>query len=141
MDDEEIEHDLVDRNEGILLLRHKQEEIIAPYFIDLALELSQFTTWCSQECNVINTVTRTCKSIVGLQRNPSRRTHQQLKEISAATNAVVNAANNHVINAEEIMLQQQRRKTRPQPWQYGDDYMGKDNEVLNITVRSPSVAE
>lgn len=133
MDDDKIEHDLVDRNEGILLLRHKQEEIIAPYFIDLALELSQLTTWCSQECNVINTITRTCKSIVGLQRNPSRRTHQQLKEISVETNAVV--------NAEEIMLQQQRRKTRPQPWQYGDDYLGKDNEVLNIVVRSPSVTE
>lgn len=133
MDDDKIEHDLVDRNEGILLLRHKQEEIIAPYFIDLALELSQLTTWCSKECNVINSITRTCKSIVGLQRNPSRRTHQQLKEISVATNAV--------INAEEIMLQQQRRKTRPQPWQYGDDYLAKDNEVLNIVVRSPSVAE
>ncbi|KAG2198112.1 hypothetical protein INT46_000888 [Mucor plumbeus] len=133
VDDDKIEHDLVDRNEGILLLRHKQEEIIAPYFIDLALELSQLTTWCSKECNVINSITRTCKSIVGLQRNPSRRTHQQLKEISVATNAV--------INAEEIMLQQQRRKTRPQPWQYGDDYLAKDNEVLNIVVRSPSVAE
>lgn len=140
MDDD----DLVDKNEGILLLRHKQEEIIAPYFIDLALELSQFTTWCSQECNVINTITRTCKSIVGLQRNPSRRTHQQLKE---ATNAVVHAATAaHVINAEEIMLQQQRRKTRPQPWQYGDDYLAANaghnkDEVLNIVVRSSSAAE
>ncbi|KAL9542154.1 hypothetical protein PS6_009944 [Mucor atramentarius] len=137
--------DLVDKNEGILLLRHKQEEIIAPYFIDLALELSQFTSWCSQECSVINTITRTCKSIVGLQRNPSRRTHQQLKE---ATNAVVHAATAHVINAEEIMLQQQRRKTRPQPWQYGDDYLtanagnsGNKDEMLNIVVRSPSAAE
>ncbi|KAK4511850.1 Invasin CotH7 [Mucor velutinosus] len=137
--------DLVDKNEGILLLRHKQEEIIAPYFIDLALELSQFTTWCSQECNVINTITRTCKSIVGLQRNPSRRTHQQLKE---ATSAVVHAATTHVIHAEEIMLQQQRRKTRPQPWQYGDDYLaanagsgGNKDEVLNIAVRSSSATE
>ncbi|CEP11505.1 hypothetical protein [Parasitella parasitica] len=141
VNDDKLEHDVVDRNEGILLLRHKQEEIIAPYFIDLALELSQFTAWCCQECAVINIITRTCKSIVGLQRNPSRRTHQQSKEVCAAANAVVTAANNHIINAEEIILQQQRRKMRPQPWQYGDDYLANESEVLNVVAPSPPVAE
>ena len=93
---------------------------MAPYFIDLPLELSQFTSWCSHECNVINMVTRTCKSIIGSQRS---------------------AQDNMKLNAEAILQQQHRRKTRPQPWQYGDDYMGKEAEVLNtqILVRSPSL--
>jgi hypothetical protein len=120
-----VDDDNDSRDDGILLLRHKQEEVIAPYFIDLALELSQFTSWCSQECHVINTITRTCKSVVGLQRNPSRgRVLTDKSTISISPT---------VITAEEILLQQasvnNRRKTRPQPWQYGDDYLGKENEV------------
>jgi hypothetical protein len=108
------------KDDGILLLRHKQEEIVAPYFIDLALELSQFTSWCSQECHVINTITRTCKSIVGLNGGPSRRVLTDNKTISIAPT---------IITTEEMLLQQtavnNRKKTRPQPWQYGVDYLGK----------------
>lgn len=127
MDDDKLDPDCINKNDGILLLRHKQEEVIAPYFIDLALELSQFTTWCSQECNVINIITRICKSIVGLQR-------RGIKDAM-------------MINTEAILQQQQaannRRKTRPQPWSYGNDYIGKEAEVLNtrIIVRSSSLGE
>jgi hypothetical protein len=71
VDDEELP-----TNEGILLLRDKQEEIIAPYFIDLALELSQFTSWCcSQE--FVNIITRTCKSLQ--QRNEINLLQQKRK--------------------------------------------------------------
>lgn len=116
--------DLGSRDDDILLQRPKQEEIIAPYFIDLALELSQFTSWCSQECHVINTITRTCKSIAGLQRNPLERVMTDSNTLSTSLT---------IITTEDILLQQaavnNRRKTRPQPWQYGDDYRGRQNEV------------
>lgn len=115
--DDKLDPDCISRNEGILLLRHRQEEVIAPYFIDLALELSQFTGWCAQESNVVNVITRTCRSIMGIQR---RGIHDAM-----------------MVNADAILQQQQqannRRKTRPQPWQYGDD--------TRIIVNSSSVTE
>lgn len=120
VDDEED----IKTNEGILLLRDNQEEIIAPYFIDLALELSQFTSWCcSQECNVVNMITRTCKNILGLQQ-------QQRRDSSANSRCAT------------LNLLQQKRKTRPQPWQYGDDaYLENNASASNPSASSPSATK
>lgn len=134
MDDDKIENDVTNKNDGILLLRHKQEEIIAPYFIDLALELSQFTTWCAQECTIVNTITHTCKSIAGLHQKRTDIVNPMSAAAVAVAAATAANTNSSALSPEEILIQQaalnNRRKTRPQPWQYGEDYLSRENDLV-----------
>lgn len=90
-------------------VRTKQE--VAPHFIDLALELAQFASWCLHECDTSNLITHACKSI---RNQDSKR---------------------------ETMLSDYRKKSRPRPWRYGDEFLSKENETHSINVCSPSVVE
>ncbi|KAI9469011.1 MAG: hypothetical protein EXX96DRAFT_612687 [Benjaminiella poitrasii] len=129
--------------------QNQQDEVFAPYFIDLPFELAQFTNWCFQECHFDNTITHTCKTIIDLQRgynpihyniqkdNNSNESFLTANTPSASNNDNDNATtSSNALTTKDIMLQQvtinNRRKTRPQPWQYGEDYLVKENEVLQL---------
>lgn len=86
--------DTIENDPHLLLRHHNYDEVTGPYFIDLSLELSQFTSWCIKEHDPNNSITKIAKSII---RNQQKK-HQ------------------------EDRLNNSRRRNRPQPWLYGDEY-------------------